>query len=141
MMNESIQSLMTKEVITLQTNQTLGDAHSILMNNRVHHIPVLEGKKLVGMITSWDIFKLGKSYEDYQGINVQEVMTRRLATSEPDQHVGAVAEILMEHLFHAVPIVNDDHELVGIITSYDLLRYEFRKEYPEDLSPFVPLNM
>ena len=141
MMNESIQSLMTKEVITLSPSQTLGEAYHILTTKRIHHIPIVEDKKLVGLITSWDLFKLGKSFDDYKNTSVNEVMTTKLATLEPEQHIGAAAEVLMEHLFHAVPIVNDDHELVGIVTSYDLLRYEYGKEYPDDLSPFVASNM
>jgi len=49
--------------------------------------------------------------------------------------------VLMEHLFHAIPIVNDKHELVGIVTTYDVLRYEYNKEYPENLDKFIPENM
>ena len=54
---------------------------------------------------------------------------------------GAAAEVLREHLFHAVPIVNDDHELVGMITTFDIIAIEYDREYPEDLTPFVPENM
>jgi acetoin utilization protein AcuB len=142
MMNELVQSIMTTKVITLSPDQTLGDVRNLLMSKHIHHIPIVEGNnKLVGLITSWDIFKLGKSTEEYQNMKIKEVMTTKIATLEPDQHIGAVAEVLMEHLFHAVPIVNDNHELVGIVTSYDLLKYEYSKEYPEDLTPFVKDNM
>ena len=68
-------------------------------------------------------------------------MTRKLATLEPDQHIGAAAEVLMEHLFHAVPIVNEAGDLVGIVTSYDILRYSYQKEYPENLEKFISENM
>lgn len=141
MMNELLHTRMTTEVITLTPESTLSDAREILLKKRVHHIPVTEGKKLVGMITSWDIFKLGKSAEEYANIKVSDVMTRKLATLDPDSHLGAAAEVLMTHLFHAIPVVNDEHELEGIITTYDLLKYEFTKEYPENLDKFVPENM
>lgn len=140
-MNELLHTRMTTEVITLTPESTLSDAREILLKKRVHHIPVTEGKKLVGMITSWDIFKLGKSAEEYANIKVSDVMTRKLATLDPDSHLGAAAEVLMTHLFHAIPVVNDEHELEGIITTYDLLKYEFTKEYPENLDKFVPENM
>ena len=55
--------------------------------------------------------------------------------------LGVGAEVLMEHLFHAVPIVNEHKELVGIVTTYDVLRYEYGKEYPESLDKFIPENM
>ena len=91
--------------------------------------------------TSWDIFKLGKSAEEYAGMKIREIMSTRLATLDPGQHIGAVAEALIEHLFHAVPIVNDHRELLGIVTTTDVLRYEYGKEYPANLDKFVVDNM
>ncbi len=141
MMNELVQSHMTKDVVTLNPDNTLGEVREILLSKHIHHIPIVEGKKLVGMVTSWDIFKLGKSVEEYQNMKVSEIMTRRVATLDPDQHLGAVADVLTRHLFHAVPIVNDDHELLGIVTSTDIIRYEHTKEYPENLEKFIEENM
>ena len=141
MMNETVQSHMTKDVITLNPDNTLGEARDIMLSKHIHHIPILEGKKLVGMVTSWDMFKLGKSAEEYSTMKLSEVMTKKVATLDPDQHLGAVADVLTRHLFHAVPIVNDDHELLGIVTSTDIIRYEHTKEYPENLEKFVGENM
>jgi CBS domain-containing protein len=141
MMNERIHTHMTTEIVTLKPTSTLGEAREIMLKKRIHHLPVLEGKKLVGMITSWDMFKLGKSAEEYHSITAGEVMTTKVATLDPDQHLGAVAEVLTRHLFHAVPIVNDKNELLGIVTSTDIIRYGHTKEYPENLERFVPENM
>lgn len=141
MMNEYVQAVMTSNVITLSPDDTLAEARKILLGKRIHHLPIVEGKKLVGLVTSWDLFKLGKSADEYGSMKCRDVMTTHIATLEPDQHLGAAAEVLMEHLFHAIPIVNDEHELVGIVTTYDLLKYEYRKEYPENLEKFIPENM
>lgn len=141
MMNEQLHTIMTSDVITLAADDTLGQAREIFMTKKIHHIPIVDGKKLVGLITSWDIFKLGLSAVAYQDMRVSEVMTTHLATLEADQHIGAAAEVLMEHLFHAIPIVNDKKELVGIVTTYDVLRYEYEKEYPPQLDKFIPENM
>lgn len=141
MMNEQLQTIMTADVITLSADDTLGQAREIFMTKRIHHIPIVDGKKLVGLITSWDIFKLGLSAVAYQDMRVSEVMTTHLATLEADQHIGAAAEVLMEHLFHAIPVINNKDELVGIVTTYDVLRYEYLKEYPDELDKFVPENM
>lgn len=141
MMNEPIRTVMTTDVITLRPDSTLGEARELLLGKHIHHLPVVDGKKLVGMITSWDIFKLGESADQYRDTKVSEVMTRKIAVLDADQHLGAVAEVLERHLFHAVPIVNDDQELIGITTSTDLIRYAFKKEYPENLEKFVSENM
>ncbi len=141
MMNELVPAIMTTDVVTLGPDNTLQEAREILLNKRIHHLPIVDGTKLVGMITTWDIFKLGKSAEDYGKMKIREIMTTRLATLDPEQHIGAVAETLLEHLFHAVPIVNDHRELLGIVTATDVLRYEYRKEYPANLEKFVVENM
>lgn len=141
MMNETLHTIMTSNVVTLTPSDTLGQAREIFMTKRIHHLPIVDGKKLVGLVTSWDIFKLGLSAVAYQDMRISEVMSTHLATLEPDQHIGAAAEVFMEHLFHAVPIVNEHHELVGIVTTYDVLRYEYLKEYPASLDKFIPENM
>jgi CBS domain-containing protein len=141
MMNDPIHAHMTTEVVTIKPDTSLGDARDILLKKHIHHLPVLEGKKLVGMVTSWDIFKLGKSSEEYKSMKASEIMTTKVATLPPDQHLGAVADVLTRHLFHAVPIVNDKRELLGIVTSTDIIRYGHTKEYPENLEKFVSENM
>lgn len=140
-MNEPVQSYMTRDLITLSPENTLAEARDIMISKHIHHLPVVFHKRLVGMITSWDIFKLGKSAEECKQIKVEDVMTQKIATLTPDQHLGAAAEVLSAHLFHAVPIVNDNKELLGIVTSTDIIRYEHAKEYPDDLDKFVPDNM
>jgi CBS domain-containing protein len=52
-----------------------------------------------------------------------------VATLEPQDKIGSAAELFLENLFHAVPIVKDD-ELQGIVTSFDIIKYTFHKEYP-----------
>ena len=141
MMNEFVPAIMTTDVFTLSPEHTLEEARAIMLKKHIHHLPILNNGKLVGMVTSWDFFKLGKSSEEYGAMKVKDVMTTKLATLDPGQHIGAVAEVLMVHLFHAVPIVNEDQELLGIVTSTDLIRYEYGKEYPANLEKFIPENM
>ncbi len=141
MMNELISSIMTTNVVALSPSDNLSQARDIMMSKHIHHIPIVENNKLVGMITAWDMFKLGKTSAELAETKISDVMTSRVAALDPDQHIGAAAEVLMEHLFHAVPIVNDNRELLGIVTTYDLLKYEYGKEYPDDLTRYVNDNM
>lgn len=140
-MNEKISSHMTKNVVSLGPNEPLSAARQILLSGKIHHLPITDDGKLLGLITSWDMFKLGKSPAEYGDMKCRDIMSTHLATLDPEQHLGAAAMVLMEHLFHAIPIVNDAGELKGMITSYDLLKYEYSKEYPDDLSKFIPENM
>lgn len=130
MMNEPISKIMTREVITVKPEDKLTVVKDILFSKRIHHIPVVSGKKLVGIITSYDLIKLGKGHEEYDHILVKEVMTPRIGTLGPNEKIGAAAEVFLENLIHGLPIVNEANELLGIITTHDVLKYEFLKEYP-----------
>ena len=131
MMNEPISSIMTTKVVTVRPDDTLEAVKDILFFKKVHHIPVVEGHRLAGIITFYDLVKLGRCQEEYRQIKVKEVMTEKVATLEPEEKIGAAAQIFLENLFHGIPIVNEDQDLVGIVTSLDVLRYNFHKAYPE----------
>ena len=132
MMNEPLSSIMTRNVITAGPNDKLSVAHDIFMNNRVHHLPIVDGRKLVGILTTYDMFKFQVRDGNHDQVYVRDVMTTHVATLEPSDKVGSAAELFLENLFHAVPIVKEG-ELQGIVTSFDVLKYEFRKEYPTQM--------
>ncbi|HLF64982.1 MAG TPA: CBS domain-containing protein [Saprospiraceae bacterium] len=129
MMNEPLSSIMTTKLLTAGPNDSLNVVRQILLKHRIHHVPVVEDKKLVGLVTTYDLFKLSFHPDETDNIKVREIMTRKLATLEPHDKIGSAAEIFLEHLFHAVPIVKNG-ELVGIVTSFDVMKYEFKKAYP-----------
>lgn len=129
-MNEPISSIMTTKLLTVNPDDSLGHVRQLMIKNRVHHIPVIQPDNvLVGLVTTYDLFKLSYHPDELETVKVRDVMTRKLATLEPSDKVGTAAEIFLEHLFHALPIVKDGH-LVGIVTSFDVMKYEFKKEYP-----------
>ncbi|MCB0563514.1 MAG: CBS domain-containing protein [Phaeodactylibacter sp.] len=130
MMNEPISTIMTKDVVTVRPEDSMAVVKDILFTKHLHHLPVLKGKKLVGIITSFDLVKLGKPEDEYSGIKVEEVMTTRVATMGPNDKIGAAAQVFLENLFHGLPIVDEDYNLMGIITTHDILKYQFHKEYP-----------
>ncbi len=128
MMNEPISSIMTTDLISVGPNDSLDRVRAIFLSKRIHHVPVVEGNKLLGLMTTYDLFRLERS-SGLQDVTAKDAMTTRLATLEPQQKIGVAAEVFLENLFHAIPIVKDGN-LMGIITTFDLLKYNFKKAYP-----------
>lgn len=128
-MNEPLSSIMTTKLLTVGPDDALKTVRELMVRHKIHHVPVVEGKHLVGLVTTYDLFKLSYPPDALAEIPVSQVMTRKLATLEPTDKVGTAAEIFLEHLFHALPIVQNG-ELVGIVTSFDVMKYEFKKAYP-----------
>ncbi|MFZ1676824.1 MAG: CBS domain-containing protein [Saprospiraceae bacterium] len=129
MMNEPVSLIMSRNVITAAGNDTLSVARSLFLKNKIHHLPIVDGSRLVGILTTYDLFKVVGPNKDYEKIYIKDVMTTHIATLEPEDKIGSAAELFLENLFHAVPIVKDG-ELKGIVTSLDVIKYEFKKEYP-----------
>ena len=133
MMTERIYSIMTTEVVTLHPDDSLMRVKELIFENRFHHLPVIDDeRKLQGIVTSWDLLKADIREKDYEGHTVKEIMSTKVATLHPNEMVGAAAMVFLRHLFHAIPIVEHDNTLVGIVTTHDVLVYEFIKENPNN---------
>jgi CBS domain-containing protein len=139
MMNEPIASIMVprEKLITHRPEDSMVDAQKTMKKYRLHHLPIVEGDSLKGLITTTDLLQLNRRFEEYEGLKVKDVMTKKLAKLERDAKVGTAATIFLENLFHLLPIVDETGKLLGIVTTFDVLKYHFKKEYPGDNFPFL----
>jgi CBS domain-containing protein len=132
--NEPISKVMSTDLITLHHGEPVSRARKLMVEHDVHHLPVVSGSELVGVISWSDILRL--SFADALGsddravdatldhsFTLEQVMSADPITLSA-QHgtVREAAEILATGKFHALPVV-DGGRLVGLVTSSDLLRY------------------
>ena len=133
---------MTKEIISVHPDDTMEAVQEIFDKHTFHHVPVVKDGKVVGIISRSDYDKLchsftlfnsnsSRRYNDalMKSLLVVEVMSTQLATLREEDTVLTAAAFFRENLFHAIPIINSERELVGIVTTYDLLNFAF-KEVP-----------
>lgn len=125
-----VQEYMTTEVTSLQESDTLLDAAMVFVRSSFRHIPVLQGRKVVGIITERDVKQFapsllsGTTAEEYNTIMettpISRVMTKNPVTLRPDQPIFEAARFLHERRVGCMPVV-ENGELVGIVTTTDLL--------------------
>ena len=133
MMNEEVNIIMTKDPIHLSPDNTLGEVHKMFEKSRIHHIPITDDENnLVGLVTTYDLWKMDKTYDTYKDVKIKDVMRTKLAKISPTDKIGTAAELFLDNRFHALPVV-DGTKLVGLVTSFDVLLYEFRKEYDKPI--------
>ena len=128
----SVADLMTPEVVTLTEDETLAHAQRCMARGRIRHLPVVREDSLVGLIThrdllaaSFSIFAEVEASEQrrvFDTVRVVEAMHRDVVTVSPDLPVAKAARILLENKYGCLPVVDDDHRLVGIVTEADFLR-------------------
>lgn len=130
MMNDEIRSIMTTSPTSVTPENTLLEVTHLFKENRIHHLAVVKNNKLLGLITTYDLWKLDQPLKNYKHIHVSEVMNTNVCKISPIDKVGTAAELLMDKRFHALPVVNLRGELKGIVTSFDIMKYTLNREYP-----------
>jgi CBS domain-containing protein len=131
--NEPVSNIMSSQILTVHTAQKVSEVYKLLTENGIHHVPVVNGNELVGLISSTDMMKLSldaygtpdaanTEYFDSQ-FSLDDVMTTDLITVKPDDSIRATAEKLSAGTHHSVPVVGGDGKLVGIVTTTDLVKY------------------
>lgn len=126
MMNEAIHTIMTKNPISLSPKHTIADVESLFKHHRIHHLPVVEDGKLIGLVTTYDLWNHNSS--NPQETFVTDIMNTRIVKISTHDKIGTAAELFLDNRFHALPVMEGD-KLVGIVTTFDVLKYEFKKEY------------
>lgn len=126
-----VSTIMTKDLLTVNPKDNLKVVKEIFEQNRLHHIPVVRHKKIVGLISKTDLlyFLKGANPEKEKVRNerllekfcAEDIMTTGLAKLESDDRINVALEVFKENLFHAIPIV-DGEELCGIVTTYDVIK-------------------
>lgn len=126
-----VSKIMTTDLLTVNPKDSLKVVKEIFDGNRIHHLPVVRHKKIVGLISKTDVlyFLKGANPDKEQARNerllekfcAEDIMTTGLAKLESDDRINVALEVFKENLFHAIPIV-DGEELKGIVTTYDVIK-------------------
>lgn len=142
--NITVQEIMTRNPVTVQPNTSLAEVRELFSKNSFHHVPVAGvGGELVGIISREDFFKVAyvlsieanksaRAKSHFHSLVAEDIMTKYPLQLSPDDTIGLAADIFLANKFHAVPIV-EDGQLVGIVTSHDLLSFSFSSPVGEEL--------
>lgn len=130
-----IRSIMTANPETVDVGAKLSEVRRLIAEKWFHHVPVVDGRRLVGLLTATDMVRLSISAYgadeatvdamiDAQ-FSIQQVMTTGLFTLQPDETVHHAADKLRGGQFHCLPVVDGEQNLLGIVTTTDLVQYLF----------------
>lgn len=114
-----VRDVMTREVTTLAPNESLSSAQKIMKEQGITGIPIVNGNRLVGIVSVDDIIQaLDEGYID---ASVEPHMTRSVIVLEDDMPLSFAISYLDKYTYGRFPVLNKDKELVGIITSRDVI--------------------
>lgn len=127
----TVRSFMTQPVVTVDRNAPCDEADAAMERHGIRHLPVLDEGRLVGIVGRHDLMRSALAFALGYGergrakllhtLTVKEVMRERMVTIGPGQPAAEAARLLLDHRIGCLPVL-EDGELVGIVTSSDLLR-------------------
>jgi len=128
-----ISHLMTSRVHSLGIDAQLSEVRQLLKRESCHHVPIIDGERLAGMVSSRDLVRVLRDAVPVASLGVDElldrsatvsqVMSRDLVTMCDDENVDRAIDLIADGHLHSVLVVDESHRLVGIVTDTDLLDY------------------
>ena len=122
-----VRDAMTRDVVTIGPDAGVGEAWGLCRERGIRHLPVVEGEKLVGVVSDRDLRDVSppRATPDQENtlgyVRVREIMTTDVVTVHPLDTIEHAARTIYEKNFNGLPVLADG-ELAGIITSTDLVR-------------------
>ena len=122
-----VRDAMTRDVVTVGSEESAARAWGLCRERNIRHLPVVEGGRLVGIVSDRDLRDLSPprdtaDQENTLGwVQIRDMMSTGVVTAHPLDTIEHAAKVIYENRFNCLPVVADD-EIVGIITSSDLVR-------------------
>jgi len=127
-----VRDWMSKEVITIDADETMQQAIGLLKEHDIRILPVMKDSKLIGIITDRDLKRASASDATsldihellylISKIKVKDIMTRKSITIPSDYTVEEAAEVLLKNKISGTPVIGSQGEIVGVITKSDIFR-------------------
>ncbi|MFQ5942486.1 MAG: CBS domain-containing protein [Anaerolineales bacterium] len=126
-----VRDWMSSNPVTVTRETSLPEARQLMVDNGVRRLPVMDGGRLVGIVTRGDVRGAQASEATSLSIwelnyligklRIKKVMTKNVISIAPDTPMRDAAQIMLENKIAGLPVV-EDGELVGMITESDIFR-------------------
>jgi len=120
-MAKSIREAMTTNPRNVEMSTSVVEAARLLKSEDVGSLPVVEGDRLVGIVTDRDIvLRVVAEGKDVQSATVRDAASSDLVTIDPQQDLDEALRLMAQHQVRRLPVVEEDGRLVGILAQADV---------------------
>lgn len=119
-MGKSVKDAMSSDVKTATPSLSLADAAKLMKQEDVGSVPVVDGERLIGMLTDRDIVVRGiADGSDPHAVTAGDIASRDIVTVRPDDDLDEALRLMAQHQVRRLPVVDDGH-LVGVLAQADV---------------------
>jgi CBS domain-containing membrane protein len=139
-LDRPVSGVMTEEFASISSADRLDFVDDVMKLGRIRHLPVVDGGKLVGIVSQRDLlaaslsraldFDQGQRRSFLRAVEVAEVMTPEPVTIAPETTLREAARLVLRHKIGCLPVVDGEGRPIGIVTETDLLRGAYGEEEP-----------
>jgi acetoin utilization protein AcuB len=132
MRDERVRHIMTEAVLSIGLHEPVTEVMRLFASYPLHHLPVVDGLQLKGMLSSADMLKLeyflpksgikGSAALWSDRFSVQTLMRWPVFTAKPDDTIADAASRMATNGVHALPVINENGDLLGIVTTTDVMQ-------------------
>ncbi|CQH52361.1 CBS domain protein [Halobacterium hubeiense] len=116
--------LMSDSIHTVTPDTLVEDAADVMRDNSIGSVVVVdENGHLEGILTNTDFVTIVAKSKPKAQTTVERYMTTDVVTTTAQESIRDVADAMLEHGFHHMPVVDDDDNVIGMITTTDLASY------------------
>jgi acetoin utilization protein AcuB len=122
-----VKDIMTKDCIYIDSISTIQEVYDVMEEFKIKQVPIATfGKKILGMIDKEIILNLlMNDIEDSKNIlekKIEDIYIPQLITADPITDIRRVAKVMVDFKLHAVPIVDENDILIGIVSKTDIIK-------------------
>lgn len=122
-MGQSIRDVMTSNPCTIDADKPVAYAAKMMRDEDVGLAPIVEGDKLVGMLTDRDIaIRVVAEGRDPGQVTVKDIASKQVVTIDPQQDLDEALRIMAKHQVRRLAVVEEDGKLVGVVAQADVAR-------------------
>jgi acetoin utilization protein AcuB len=141
-----VRDAMTREVVTLGPESSAAEAWGVCQEMKIRHLPIVEGGRLVGLVSDRDLRDIspprgsGGERDTLGWVSLRDIMSTDLVTIHPLDTIEHAAREIYKRRIGCLPVVADG-ELVGIITSTDMMRIMIEMVGAQEIGSWVEVEV
>lgn len=133
MLNEEVRNIMTKDPVVVNKHHTIQEVTDLMRTHKLQQMPVVEDRKLIGIVTSYDLWRYEREHDNSMLEAIENVMNKNVLVIAPKDKVATAAQLFIDRRFKTLPVVNLDNDLKGVVTAFDVIKYTYKKAVPNPI--------